>query len=181
MRERTIAQYLLVAASLIAAAIGTSATAQDATNANSTNTIYEGKPAAGKAIFNGPGGCISCHRVGAAGAFYGPNLTNVGSRISPAGFRIILNNPPEKVRPENRLYEVTLRNGKKIRGKLLNQDPYSVQMLDVDGNLVAYKRAQISTSEFTDPPPMPSFKGKLSNNEIADLVAYLSSLRTSDN
>jgi len=108
-------------------------------------------------------------------------MTNLGSRISPAGLRIILNNPPEKIRPENRLYEVTLRNGKKIRGKLLNQDPYSVQMLDVDGNLVAYQRAQIRKSEFTDPPSMPSFKGKLSNNEITDLVAYLSSLRTSDN
>jgi len=176
MRARTIAQCRVVAMIMIVAAVGLSATAQDTTNA-----IYEGKPAAGKAIYDAAGSCISCHRVGAAGAFYGPNLTNVGSRISPAGLRIILNNPPEKIRPENRLYEVTLRNGKKIRGKLVNQDPYSVQMLDVDGNLVANQRAQIRKSEFTDPPSMPSFKGKLSNNEITDLVAYLSSLRTSDN
>lgn len=175
MRGRKIAQCLLVAMIMIVAAVGLTATAQDTTNA-----IYEGKPAAGKAIFDAAGSCVSCHRVGAAGAFYGPNLTSVGSRISPAGFRVILNNPPEKVRPENRLYEVTLRNGKEIRGKLLNQDPYSVQMLDVNGNLVAYQRAQIRKSEFTDPPSMPSFKGKLSNNEIADLVAYLSSLRASD-
>ncbi len=176
MRGRTIAQCLNVAMSMIVAAAGLSATAQDTTNA-----IYEGKPAAGKAIFDAAGSCISCHRVGASGAFFGPNLTNVGSRISPAGLRIILNNPSEKIRPENRLYEVTLRNGKTNRGKLLNQDPYSVQMLDVNGNLVAYQRAQIMKGEFTDPPPMPSFKGKLSNNEIADLVAYLSSLRASDN
>ena len=143
--------------------------------------IYEGNAASGKAIFDTPGNCISCHRAGAIGAFYGPNLSNVGSRISPAGLRILLNSPPEKVKPENRLYEVVLRNGKTIRGRLLNQDPFSLQLIDLNGKLVAYQRAQIRSSQFTDPPQMPSYKNKLTNNQIADLVAYLTSLRSPEN
>ncbi len=172
-------QHLLLYAAVFAAAGGLGNTAAQ-NSATGNSPIYEGKPAAGKALFDAPGSCISCHRVGAAGAFYGPNLTTVGSRISPAGFRILLNTPPERVKPENRLYEIALRNGKTVRGKLLNQDPYSVQLLDTDGNLVAYQRSNIRSGQFTDPPLMPSYKGKLTDRQIADLVAYLTSLQSPD-
>jgi len=176
LRGRSITQSALLFAAIIAVAGGLTKPAAQNTAA-SNPAIYEGKPVAGKALFDAPGSCTSCHRVGAAGAFYGPNLTTVGSRISPAGLRILLNTPPEKIRPENRLYEVALLNGKTVRGKLLNQDPYSVQMLDTDGKLVAYQRASIRSGQFTDPPQMPSYKDKLTNTQIADLVAYLSTLQ----
>jgi putative heme-binding domain-containing protein len=179
VRGLSITQHLLLGVCILALASGPAQTA--AQNSATSNTpIYEGKPAAGKAIFDAPGSCISCHRVGAAGAFYGPNLTTVGSRISPAGFRILLNTPPEKIKPENRLYELTLNNGKTVRGKLLNQGPYSIQLLDTDGNLVAYKRSDVRSGQFTDPPQMPSYKGKLTDRQIADLVAYLASLQSPD-
>jgi putative heme-binding domain-containing protein len=179
LRGRSITRRVLLIAVIIVVAGGVMQPAAQNTSAGNP-AIYEGKPAAGKAMFDAPGNCISCHRVGAAGAFYGPNLTTVGSRISPAGFRILLNTPSEKIRPENRLYEIALRSGKTVRGKLLNQDPYSVQMLDTDGKLVAYQRANIRSGQFTDPPQMPSYKDKLTSQQIADLVAYLTTLQTSE-
>jgi putative heme-binding domain-containing protein len=180
--RQSIAHGLFLAAALVAAAIGVTKTAaQDSPSGNSPTVFYEGKPAAGKAIFDAPGSCISCHRVGAAGAFYGPNLTDVGSRFSPAGVRTLLIAPPQNARPENRLYELALRNGNTVRGKLLNQDPYSVQLLDTEGKLVAYQRSQIRSGQFVDPPQMPSYRGRLTDNQIADLVAYLASLRAPEN
>jgi putative heme-binding domain-containing protein len=178
LRGQKAHRVLLTAAILAVAGGLTKPAAQNTATGNPV--VYEGRPSTGKALFDAPGGCISCHRVGAAGAFYGPNLTSVGSRISPAGFRILLNTPLEKIRSENRLYEIALRNGKTIRGKLLNQDPYSVQMLDTDGKLVAYQRANIRSGQFTDPPQMPSYKDKLTSQQIADLVAYLTTLQTSE-
>ena len=179
VRARLLTRYVLLTATVFAAACGpNNLAAQNSASGNAP--IYEGVQAAGKALFDAPGGCISCHRVGARGAFYGPNLTTVGSRISPAGFRILLNTPPEKIHPENRLYEIALRNGKTVRGKLLNQDPYSVQLLDTDGKLVAFQRTNIRSAQFTDPPQMPSYKDKLTSNQIADLVAYLTSLQSPD-
>jgi len=178
VRGRDITQLVFLTAIIFAAGGMTKPAAQDSATANVP--IYEGKPAAGKALFDAPGSCISCHRVGAAGAFYGPNLTTVGSRISPAGFRILLNTPPEKIQPDNRLYEIALRNGKTVRGKILNQDPYSIQLLDTDGKLVAFQRTNIRSGQFTDPPAMPSYKDKFSSTQVADLVAYLTSLQTPD-
>jgi putative heme-binding domain-containing protein len=179
LRGQLATHLLLITAAMFTAACGLPKIAAQSSAADNP-AIYEGKPVAGKVLFDTPGSCSSCHRVGASGAFYGPNLTTVGSRISPAGFRILLSTPPEKVRPENRLYEIALSNGKTVRGKLLNQDPYSVQLLDTDGNLVAFQRAKIRSTQFTDPPRMPSYKDKLTSNQIADLVAYLRSLQSPD-
>jgi mono/diheme cytochrome c family protein len=55
-----------------------------------------------------------------------------------------------------------------------------VQLVDTDGKLVAFQRTNIRSSQFTDPPQMPSYKDKLTNNQIADLVAYLTSLQSPD-
>jgi putative heme-binding domain-containing protein len=175
-RKLSFAQYLLLAAAVAATAFGLS---QISAQESASNPA--GNKAEGKKIFEGAGNCGSCHRVGATGAFYGPNLSDVGARISPAGLRIMLNAPPEKIKPENRLYEVKLRNGKTVQGKLLNQDPFSIQLLSVDGQLVAYQRSSVLRGEFVDPPHMPSFKDTLTSSQIADLVAYLSSLRTPEN
>ena len=53
-----------------------------------------------------------------------------------------------------------------------------MQLLDTDGNLVAYQRTNIRSGKLVDPPQMPSYKDKLTGNQIADLVAYLTSLQT---
>ena len=54
-------------------------------------------------------------------------------------------------------------------------------MLDSDGQLVAYTRSQVRDGHAIDPPPMPSYKGKLTSAQIEDLVVYLESLRTPEN
>ena len=143
----------------------------------STGTELPGNPVAGKAIFDGSGDCLSCHRVGVMGSVLGPNLSNVGSRVSPDALRQSLVGPPAKVEPQNRLYEVVTRDGKTVRGKLLNQDPFSLQMLDANGQLVALARSDLRDAHFVDPPAMPSYRGKLTSAQMDDLVAYLASLR----
>ena len=139
-----------------------------------------GSPAAGKTLFEGAGSCSSCHRVGAAGSIVGPNLSDVGSRLSPEALKDRLLNPDVKPNPRNRLYEIALNDGKQIQGKLLNQDSLTLQMLNTNGDLLSLRRSDIREGHFTDPPQMPSFQGKLTSAQIDDLVAYLASLRTSD-
>lgn len=143
----------------------------------STGSSLPGNPAAGKAIFDGSGNCLSCHRVGARGAVVGPNLSNVGSRLSAADLKQSFAQPAAKSNSQNRLYQVVTRSGKTVRGKLLNQDPFSVQILDVQGQLIAFSRSEIRDAHFVDEPPMPSYQGKLTSTQMEDLVAYLASLR----
>lgn len=138
-------------------------------------------PAAGKAFFDGSGQCLSCHRVGVQGSSVGPDLSDVGSRLAPEALRQALLAPPAAVPLQNRLYRVVTRDGKIMEGKLLNQDPYSIQMLDSQSRLVACSRSLIQSAQFVDPPAMPSYRGKLTSVQLDNLVRYLQSLRAPQN
>ncbi|HEX8710473.1 MAG TPA: c-type cytochrome [Terracidiphilus sp.] len=174
MRRQTLARYLLLTATVALVSPG-----WGQTRASASDSI-PGNPAEGKTIFDGPGKCLSCHRAGASGSIVGPNLSNIGAQLPPERLRQWLLNPPQKVDPQDRLYEIVTRGGKTIRGKLLNQDPFSLQMLDSSGQLVAFPRSQVQEARFVDPPPMPSYQGKLASDRIDDLVAYLASLRVAE-
>lgn len=171
MLGQTFARCLLVTAALALASPGLGQA-----SASSSGSI-PGNPKEGKAIFDGSGKCLSCHRAGASGSVVGPNLSNIGAQLPPDRLRQWLLNPPLKGEPRDLLYEIVMRDGKTIRGKLLNQDPFSLQMLDSGGRLVAFSRSQVRKAHSVDPPPMPSYQGKFASARIDDLVAYLASLR----
>ncbi len=175
MRGPVLVPYLLLTAATATAALGLGQSRPSGSNS------IAGNPTTGKSIFEGPGNCLSCHRVGASGSIEAPNLSNIGAQLSPDRLRQWLLNPPQKVESLNLLYEIVMRSGKTIRGKLLNQDPFSLQMLDSSGQLVAFSRSEVQEGHFVAPPPMPSYQGKLTDTKIDDLVAYLTSLRVPEN
>ena len=51
-----------------------------------------------------------------------------------------------------------------------------MQLLDREGQLHSLDKSMLREHGFTE-TPMPSFRGKLDPHELADLVAYLTSLR----
>jgi mono/diheme cytochrome c family protein len=84
--------------------------------------------------------------------------------------------PEAEVQPENRFYEVQPKSGQPVVGRLLNRDTYTVQLIDLDERLRSFKIADLREHGFGD-TPMPPAHDKLSTQEIADVVSYLSSLR----
>jgi cytochrome c553 len=80
------------------------------------------------------------------------------------------------VQPENRFYKVTPKNGEPVTGRLLNRDTFTVQLIDRDERLRLFQVADLRGHGFEE-TPMPSVRDKLSPQEIADVVSYLSSLR----
>ena len=175
MLRRVILSAALVAA---LAAYGLANAQGRAQNSAPSASPGAGDAVAGRAVFNANGGCLSCHRVGARGAVTGPNLSNVGARLTPEAIRRQLTDPPTAIDPKNRLAELVLADGKTQQGKLLNQDPFSLQLLSTSGELVAYQRSQVREIRAVDPPKMPSYKNVLTDEQINNLVAYLSTLRS---
>jgi hypothetical protein len=76
-----------------------------------------------------------------------------------------------------RIYQVVTKANVTARGTLLNQDTFSVQMRDSNDKLMSYVKSDLKEFGFM-PSPMPSYKDKLTPQEIADVVSYLVSLRT---
>jgi len=121
-------------------------------------------------------GCAGCHRVNSEGSYLGPALDDVGTRRKPDEIRAAIMSPQPKVRPENRQVRLVQHGGKTIAGKILNQDGYSVQMVDAAGKLATYLKSDLREFTIADTNPMPSFGGKITGSELDDLVRYLSSL-----
>jgi hypothetical protein len=83
------------------------------------------------------------------------------------------------MQPINRPVSAVMRNGKVINGRRLNEDTYTVQLVDDEGQMFSLDKADLREYTILKTSPKPSYKGKLSAQEIADLVAYLVSLKGS--
>jgi putative heme-binding domain-containing protein len=135
-----------------------------------------GDPARGQMVFEGKGGCTGCHRVNGAGSRVGPDLSRIGSARRAADLERSLLDPSADVEPSNRFYRVVTRDGTTITGRLLSHDTFTVQMLDTTEQLRSFIKADLREHGFAE-TPMPSVRGRLSDQERADVVSYLVSLR----
>ena len=141
------------------------------------STAQRGDAARGESLFDGKGGCRNCHQVNGDGGRGGPDLSSIGASRSSSDLRESLLAPGERVLPKHyRVWAVT-KSGQRISGKRLNEDSFSVQLLDGDGNLVSLSKADLSTYSIDKSSSMPSFAGALNDGEVADVIAYLSTLR----
>jgi putative heme-binding domain-containing protein len=136
-----------------------------------------GNVASGQALFEGRGACATCHRVGASGPRVAPDLTEIGLVRAPAALLQKLIDPNAVVRPGNRFVEATTKRGVKVSGRLLNQDTFTVQLLDSNERLVSLSRSDLQDFTFLKDSPMPSYRDQLTQAELGDLVAYLVTLK----
>jgi len=136
-----------------------------------------GDSARGKAVFDGAGDCGRCHRVEGKGPRLAPDLSSIGaSRTADALQRTILD-PNASIIPMNRSVRAVLKDGKVITGRRLNEDTYNVQLIDEQERLVSLEKADLREFSVIKGSSMPAFKDKLGTGDLADLVAYLLSLK----
>jgi mono/diheme cytochrome c family protein len=69
------------------------------------------------------------------------------------------------------------RDGRTIRGRRLNEDTFTVQIIDQEEQLVSIDKSDMREYELGRISPMPPATTALTADEIADVVAYLLTLR----
>ena len=164
MRVRTTIWLIAAACSLSGAAAAQDAPAGDA--------------ARGKALVESSG-CFDCHRVEDRGSRLGPNLSSIGSRRTATRLRDALVDPDAEVIADNRYVRIVTKDGTSVTGKLLNQDAVSVQLMNPKEELKTFLRANLREFTILDKGLMPSVQGKLTDQQVADIVSYLSALKGS--
>lgn len=131
----------------------------------------------GKALFSGKGGCATCHRVFGTGPLTAPDLSDIGALRTPAALQRAMLEPSRAMPPINRPVTIVTSAGATVRGRRVNEDTFSVQLVSDAGQLVTVVKKDIKTMDAGQTSPMPSVAKTLSTDEVADLVAYLLSLR----
>jgi putative heme-binding domain-containing protein len=131
----------------------------------------------GRTTFEGKGGCTACHRIAGAGSHVAPQLGDIGAARSAGSLQRSLLEPTSQMMPINRPVRLVTTDGTIINGRRLNEDTYSVQVIDDRERLHSLAKSDLREFTISTTSPMPSYKGKLSDEEIADLLAYLLSLK----
>jgi len=140
-------------------------------------TVKTGNVARGRAVFEGKGACTKCHRVGRLGSHVAPNLTDIGSVRSAGSLQRSLLEPTSQMMPINRPVRLVTKDGTVISGRRLNEDTYSIQVMDDRERLHSLRKDDVREFTIMKTSPMPSYKDTLNSEELSDLLGYLLSLK----
>lgn len=134
-----------------------------------------GDAAAGKELY-AKNGCAGCHRIGDQGSEVGPDLTNVGRRRGLVFLEESLVKPNAMVANSYRAVQLMPKSGQAYGGIRLNEDDLSIQLRDMSGNLRSVMKDTLKEVKRDKPSLMPAYE-RLSKTDLANLVAYLNSLK----
>jgi putative heme-binding domain-containing protein len=146
-------------------------------NSFDRGSVRLGDADGGRTLFNGKGGCTRCHRVDGQGSRVAPDLSDIGATRSAGSLLRSLTDPTGQMMPINRPVRAVRRDGTVVNGRRLNEDTYTVQLIDDQEKLVSLTKSDLREYTILTVSPMPSFRDKLDPDELADVVAYLLSLK----
>ena len=137
--------------------------------------LSTGSTDAGKAYFNGPGGCATCHQVtgpfATVGARY-QGLTLLQRMLYP-GSGARLNNP----QPAPPVMTVKTSDGKTVTGKLVYRDEFTISVMDDDGWTRSWQVAAVTISGEDPLKAHVDQLGKYTDVDMHNVYAYLQSLK----
>ena len=123
------------------------------------------------------GACATCHRVNGDGPRTAPDLSDIGGVRTAATLQRTLLDPTGAMLPVNRPVRAVTSDGTVINGRRLNEDTYTVQLIDEQERLRSLVKAELREYTVLTTSPMPPATDVLDEQEVVDVLAYLLSLK----
>jgi putative membrane-bound dehydrogenase-like protein len=132
----------------------------------------------GQKVFATTGTCANCHIVNGAGKDVGPNLSEIGKKLSREAMLEAVVYPSAAIDHNYETYVIELKNGGVQQGLKVSETPEAVSLKAADGIVRAFKRGEIDSVTKSPISLMPADLAKaLTTQEVADIVEYLLTLR----
>lgn len=132
--------------------------------------LLTGNAEAGKAFFNGAGGCKNCHSPTG-------DLAGVAGKYSSIELEAHMLYPGHSKNGPYTIAVVTLPSGEQIRGQLVHADDFLIALRDASGWYRSFSRDQVKV-ELQDPlSAHRDLLNKLTQTDVHSLFAYLESLK----
>jgi PQQ-dependent dehydrogenase (methanol/ethanol family) len=143
-------------------------------NSPASQAIVPGDASLGGQYFWGDGNCGSCHMVHGRGSSTGPDLSDVGSRLTLDEIHTALLHPDQNITPGYDLVTVTLHDGKTLQGFARGRTNFELQLQGLDGTLHLLQATDIVKLVDESRSLMKPVNGP--PEQIQNLSAYLSQL-----
>jgi cytochrome c oxidase cbb3-type subunit III len=147
-----------------------------------------GNAAHGKELFYGDANCSLCHMVEGKGGRLGPELTGVGGSRTREAIIDSVRNPSHRLAwglteatkefpQEYERVTVVTADGKTIKGVTLNEDSFSVQIMDANEQIHLLDKSTLRSFHKSRESAMPKYgTDVLSDKDLEDIVAFLTSV-----
>ncbi|MEM7478240.1 MAG: PVC-type heme-binding CxxCH protein [Planctomycetota bacterium] len=135
----------------------------------------------GKQVFSGVGTCNKCHKVAGEGKEVGPDLSEIGSKLSREDMYVAILNPNAAISHNYENFALLDLDGRVVNGLKINQTDDDVTIRDKDGVDHKVSMDDVASLKKQAVSLMPSdLQETMSLQQLSDLVEYLISLRKSE-
>lgn len=139
----------------------------------------KGDPANGAKLFFEPAaGCANCHQVKGQGTDFGPNLSEIGSKLAKEALYEAILNPSAGISFGYEAWQLQLKSGDEAYGLIVSETAAEVAMKDAKGIITRYPKSKIQQREQMKLSIMPAdLQQTMTAQQLVDLVEFLSSLK----
>src|SRR5215469_9543193 len=139
-------------------------------NSYPVEKLLTGNADAGKAFFNGAGGCKNCHSPTG-------DLAAVATKYSPIELEAHMLYPGGRQATAQATAVVTLPSGEQIKGPLVHVDDFLVSLRDTSGWYRSFSRDRVQVEVHDPLTAHRELLGKLTQADVHNLFAYLETLK----
>lgn len=137
-----------------------------------------GDASRGALLFAKPGTCVNCHQVRETGKNVGPNLTEIGSKLSREAMFVAILDPSAGISHNYEQYVALLDSGTVEIGLLFNDTDESITLRNAEGVDKVIPRDEIEALEKSPISLMPAgLQQQLTQQQLVDIVEYMMSLK----
>ncbi len=139
-----------------------------------------GDHAKGRDLFFSKAQCATCHRVAQEGKSIGPDLTEIGNKLSKQVIYTSILDPSAAISHNYENHELVTVDGKIETGILLSRNDIGIEIKNAEGIIRSFPMAEVESLRKLQTSLMPAgIEKKLTVDELVDLVQYLTSLKPS--
>ena len=125
--------------------------------------------------------CGGCHRINGRGGALGPDLSRIGLSRPRAVLVREIRTASAAIVPGYATVTLLTLDGRRIRGVKINQDAFSIQIMDARERLQGFLKQNLREVITDKVSLMPDFGvDRLNDRDLDDLVRFLSTLRAAN-
>jgi putative membrane-bound dehydrogenase-like protein len=137
-----------------------------------------GKQELGKNIFKNV--CSNCHRVDNDGVNFGPDLSEIGDKLSKEAMYTAILYPDQGISFGYEAYSFKLKNGSTAFGRIISETDEKIDLQYINTQQTINKADVVSRVKLENSLMPSNLNTMMTETELVDLVEYLSGLRKKD-
>ncbi len=136
----------------------------------------------GETVFASVGTCNKCHLVRGKGKSVGPDLTEIGSKLSRDALYVSILDPSAGISHNYETYSLITAEGDMLSGLMVNRTDDRITLKDAEGIDRTFATEEIDDFKKQPLSLMPAdLQKNLTEQQLVDLVEYLTTLKKPTN